>query len=56
MTTRAGGAGGLTRKLLDLDAELLAALLNMDGANLPRIWFVALVGAGALTRSEGAAG
>ena len=56
MTTRAGGAGGLTRKLLNLDAKLLAALLDVDGANLPWIWLVARVGAGALTRSEGAAG
>ena len=51
-----GAGAGLTRKLLDLDAELLAALLNMDRPNLPRERFVALmVGAGAVAGAEGAA-
>ena len=53
MTTGAG-AGLLTRQLLDLDSELLAALLDVDRTDLPGEGFMALVvGAGAVAGSEG---
>ena len=52
--TTGAGAGLLTRQLLDLDAELLAALLDVDRTDLPGERFVALVvGAGAVAGSEG---
>ena len=41
------GAGAAALHLLDLDAELLAALLDVDGADLAGEGFVAVAGAGA---------